>query len=210
MVQEKNEQRSDVRPATVSRHEKLQNALVEAAERVIGTQGLGALRTRSLAEEVGCAVGAIYTIFPDLDGIILAVNSRTLVQIDALLGQTGDLPDPVAYLVWLASNYLDYAATNRLRWLALFQHVMTAGRSKPDWFARQQDAAFSHIEAPLSRLCPALPAPDRALLARSLFASVHGMVALGLDEKLVPMPLPVLHQQIATIVTATARGLIAD
>ena len=73
-----------IRPATVSRHEKLQNALIEAAERAIATQGLGALRARALAEEVGCAVGAIYTIFPDLDGIILAANSRTLIQIDTL------------------------------------------------------------------------------------------------------------------------------
>jgi AcrR family transcriptional regulator len=207
MVQEKNEQRSEIRPATVSRHEKLQTALLGAAERAIATQGLGALRARALAEEVGCAVGAIYTIFPDLDGIILAVNSRTLIQIDTLLGQAGDLTDPVAHLVWLASSYLDYAAGHRLRWLALFQHVMTAGRSKPDWFTRQQDAAFSHVETPLAQLCPALSEPDRALLARSLFASVHGMVILGLDEKLVPMPLPVLRQQIATIVTATARGL---
>ena len=204
----KNEQRSESRPATLSRHGKLQTALVDAAERAIATQGLGALRARALAEEVGCAVGAIYTIFPDLDGIILAVNSRTLIQIDTLLGQSRDLTDPIAHLVWLASTYLDYAAGNRLRWLSLFQHTTTADRSKPDWFARQQDAAFSHVEAPLARLCPALSAPDGALLARSLFASVHGMVALGLDEKLVPMPLPVLHQQIATIVTATARGLM--
>ncbi len=208
MVQGKNEQRSDVRPATASRHEKLQTALIEAAERAIATQGLGALRARALAEEVGCAVGAIYTIFPDLDGIILAVNARTLVEIDALLGQAQDLTDPIAHLVWLASAYLDYAASHRSRWAALFQHRLPAGRSMPDWFARQQDTAFSHIEVPLARLCPALSTPDAALLARSLFASVHGMVALGLDEKLVPMPLPVLHQQIATIVTATARGLM--
>ena len=194
------------RPATASRHGKLQVALVDAAERTITSDGLAALRARLLAEEVGCSVGAIYTIFPDLDAVILAVNARTLVQIDQALGRIATA-DAIEHLVRLAACYLDYAAEHRARWKALFLHVMAAGQAAPEWYGQQQQAAFSHVEGPLARLCPKLCTPDRALLARSLFASVHGMVALGLDEKVAAMPLPVLHAQIATIVTAVAQGL---
>jgi AcrR family transcriptional regulator len=197
------------RPATATRHEKLQAALLDAAEQVIAMQGLGAVRARALADQVGCSVGAIYTIFSDLDAIILAVNARTLADIDTALARPGEPTDPTSELVRLALAYLDYAAGHRLRWAALFQHSMADGGSAPDWYARQQEAAFSHIEAPLARLCPSLVAQPRALLARSLFAAVHGMVALGLDEKVAAMPLPVLHEQIATVVTATARGLVS-
>ncbi len=196
------------RPATADRHEKLQAALLEAAERTIAANGLGALRARVLAEAVGCSVGAIYTIFPDLDGIVLAVNARTLVQIDHALRRDDVARSPTEHLAHLAASYLDYAARHRSRWAALFLHTMAAGHAAPEWYARQQQAAFSHIEAPLARLRPALAPTERALLARSLFAAVHGMVALGLDEKVAAMPLPVLHGQIATVVTAMARGLV--
>ena len=197
----------DPRPGTAGRHEKLQAALLDAAERAIAANGLGALRARVLAEAVGCSVGAIYTLFPDLDGIILAVNARTLAAIDRALGHRRAAADPAAQLRQLAADYLDYAAGNRLRWQALFLHTLPPGQMAPGWFAEGQQAAFSHIEAPVARLCPGLAAPDAALLARSMFAAVHGMVALGLDEKVATMPLPVLHAQIATVVTALARGL---
>ena len=200
------EPKPDHRPATASRHERLQVALVDAAERIIASDGLGALRARVLAESVGCSVGAIYGIFPDLDGIVLAVNARTLDQIDQALSRLA-IPQPLGHLVCLATAYLDYAAGHRPRWDALFLHVMGAGRSAPAWYGQQQQAAFSHVEEPLGRLCPSLKPPDRALLARSLFAAVHGMVVLGLDEKVAAMPLPVLHAQVATVVTALARGL---
>ncbi len=199
----------DPRPATATRHEKLQAALIEAAEQTIAADGLGGLRARVLADKVGCSVGAIYTIFPDLDGIILAVNARTLADIDAALRKINPRASPIEHLVHLAATYLDYAVQHRARWDALFQHTMSAGQSAPAWYAGEQQAAFSHVEAPLARLCPALAEPDCALLARSLFASVHGMVALGLDEKVAAMPLPVLHEQVAKVVTATARGLQA-
>ncbi len=47
----------------------------------------------------------------------------------------------------------------------------------------------------------------RALLARSLFSAAHGLVALGLEEKLQFVPLPSLREQVTTIVTALGYGL---
>lgn len=203
MAPEKQSRRS----ATLLRHDSLELALVDAAEMVIAADGLFALRARALAEQVGCSVGAIYSVFPDLDAVILAVNARTLAHIDVAMTDAGLVADPVAHLVHLATTYLDYAAGARQRWAALFLHTIGGGRKAPDWYARRQAAAFSHIEAPLGRLCPELPPARRALLARALFSAVHGMVALGLDEKVAAMSLPTLRQQVATIVTATARGL---
>ena len=45
------------------------------------------------------------------------------------------------------------------------------------------------------------------MLARSLFSAVHGMVALGLDERVAAMTLPVLREQLRVVVGAVARGL---
>ena len=194
------------RDATLSRHQGLHDALILAAEAIIAGEGLGKLRARALAEAAGCSVGAIYTVFPDLDALILAVNARTL----AAIGHAMSGPAPAAqtqHLVHLALAYLAYASAHRRRWAALFQHSMEDGRLAPEWYAAQQAAAFSHIEAPLAALRPDLPPAECAVLARSLFSAVHGMVALGLDEKVATLTLPALREQIRIVVEALGRGL---
>ena len=47
------------------------------------------------------------------------------------------------------------------------------------------------------------------LLARSLFSAVHGLVVLGLEEKLQTIPLPAFHEQMTFIVTTIGRGMTA-
>ena len=44
------------------------------------------------------------------------------------------------------------------------------------------------------------------VLARTVFSAVHGMVDLGLDEKVAEMPLAVLRAQIRLVVHALAAG----
>jgi AcrR family transcriptional regulator len=205
-IQEKYERRSH-RAATIQRHQDLHDRLVTAAEAALTRSGLANLRARDLAEAAQCSVGAIYGVFPDLDALVLEVNGRTLLAIDAAMRDAGAGADPVEHLVRLAQAYLDFAVGHRPRWAALFAHTLPPNRSVPDWFAERQAAAFSHIETPLAALAPALAEPERALLARSLFAAVHGMVTLGLDEKVAAMPMPTLRAQVRMVVEAVARGL---
>jgi AcrR family transcriptional regulator len=212
MTQEKNEHRSNnfpdrqIRSATAQRHQGLRQELVAAAIRMIETDGLAELRARDLAKAAGCSLGAIYNVFADLDELILEVNAETLKEIGQAMAATGPR-DPLVQFLTLADAYVSYAAANRLRWDALFNHRMPAGAVIPDWFRVVQNAAFSHIEAPLAVLCPHLTAAAITLLGRGIFAAVHGMVALGLDKRVAPTDLPVLRGQIATVVTAIAKGL---
>src|SRR4051812_13588433 len=113
--------------AVTRRRAHLKDALIAAAERTVESHGLRALRARALAEEVGCAVGAIYNVVDDLDDLVLLVNSRTLSALDRDIGAAIGRVDGVAAtsdslidrLVRLAQAYLDFAAANPLRWRAL-------------------------------------------------------------------------------------------
>ena len=198
---------SGMKPA--ERRQQLRDALIAAAEERIAADGLSGLRARDLARDVGCALGAIYNVFPDLDALILEVNARTLAAFAAFIAEKEARPDagPTAALTRLATRYLDFAVANQRRWRALFQHRMTDGRPVPDWYREAQTALFVEIEAPLCELCPDRAEEDRRLLARSLFSAVHGVVSLGLDEKLVAVPLERLREQLREIVTAVGRGL---
>ena len=194
------------------RHRELRDALLAAAERAIAETGLPGLKAREVAREAGCALGAVYTAFADLDALVLAVNALTLDALDAHLraaAASGPKADPAARMAALAEAYLDYAARHRPRWAALFEHRMAAGRQSPGWYKEKQAELFRRIEAPVAALRPGLDAAEAAGLARSLFSAVHGVVSLGLDEKLAPMPEDALRAQLRILVGAIARGLDA-
>jgi len=196
----------------VARRRKLRDALIEAAERTIEREGLRGMRARDLALRVGCAVGAIYNVFADLDDLIFAVNAVTLEQLEKTLTMAGrDRADPQAdaikTLVHLGLAYTDYAAAHKRRWRALFDHRLPEGRDVPTWYQANLHRLFDYIEQPLRQIAPALDRPARALLARSLFSAVHGIVLIGLEEKLQSIPLTVLREQVTSMIEAVARGL---
>jgi AcrR family transcriptional regulator len=200
---------------TDQRRARLRDALVSAAEQAIARQGLGALRARALAEEVGCAVGAIYNVVEDLDDLVLLVNARTLAALEHDLSVADRAAEPdgpnaaIARLVRMALAYLDFAAAQTPRWRTLFEHRMPAGREVPTWYREQQQRLFAYVEELLLELQADESRVRRALLARSLFSAVHGLVVLGLEEKLQTIPLPVLREQVRFVVTAIGRGMVA-
>ena len=199
----------------VVRRRKLREALIAAAERTIESEGLRGMKARELATKVGCSVGAIYNVFADLDDLIFAVNAFTLEQLEKTLTVAGgDSADPqggaIKTLVHLGLAYTDYAAANTRRWRVLFDHRLPEGKEVPTWYMANLARLFVYIEEPLRKLAPA-PSPERrALLARSLFSAVHGIVLIGLEEKLQHQPLPVLREQVTVMVEAMARGLAQD
>src|SRR5205807_6333276 len=104
-------------PKAVARRRKLRDALIEAAECTVGAEGLRGMKARDLALAVGCAVGAIYNVFADLDDLIFAVNAVTLEQLEkTLIVASHDSADPQAdaikTLVHLGLAYNDYAASH--------------------------------------------------------------------------------------------------
>lgn len=195
---------------TGHRQRRVRDALLAAAERTIAVSGLPGLKAREVAREAGCALGAVYTAFADLDALVLAVNARTLDALDAHL-RAGSHPEaePVAQVAALAEAYLDYAARHRPRWAALFEHRMVVGREAPAWYSEKRAELFRHVEDPLAILRPGLDGAELARLARSLFSAVHGVVSLGLDEKLAPVPAETLRRQLRLVAEAMARGLDA-
>ncbi len=186
----------------------LRSRLVAAAEAQIAAQGLGGLKAREVTTAAGCALGALYTAFDDLDMLVLQVNSRTLERLGAALRQAaqqaGD--DPEAVLLALAAGYTEFALSNRLLWLALFEHRLPEGVELPDWHRRDHEVLIAVIVPPLARLRPDLGPQALILRARTVFAATHGVVALALQGRFVGVPMALLHAEVAALVQAMARG----
>ena len=131
----------------------------------------------------------------DVDELILRVGSRTLARLDAALtaAESDGETAPVDVLVRIAVAYCDFAAENLELWRALFEHRMARGKPIPDWAVEEQMNLFRHIYHPLATLFPKRSAAELGVTARSLFSAVHGMVALGLEQKLIAVPVDALR-----------------
>lgn len=188
-------------------------ALIDAAERRIAEGGMASLRARDLAADIGIALGGLYNIVADLDELLLRVSSRTLGRLGEALSTASDaLPletkdDAVNRLVAIAHAYLHFAKGNLLLWRTLFELHLAEGTALPAWAADDQLRLFRHVAEPLALLVPDFDETQQVLAARTLFAAVHGIVTIGLEERLVAVPLTALEAQIEWLVRATCRGL---
>ena len=171
------------------------------------------MRARELAYKVGCAVGAIYNVFTDLDDLIFAVNALTLEQLEKTLTVAGEQErrpagrrDPDADPPGARLHGLRGGAPAALARAVRPSPRRGQGRSGlVPW--RTSRRLFVYIEEPLRRLAPDMAPLERMLLARSLFSAVHGIVLIGLEEKLQSIPLATVRAQVTFMVEAFAKGL---
>jgi AcrR family transcriptional regulator len=193
----------------LERRAKLREDLIQAAERSIAAGGLAGLKTRELAREIGVANGGVYNLIEDMDELVLRVGSQTLARLDASLtaAEAQGAASPRETLVRIAVAYCDFAAENLELWRALFEHRMAPEKPIPEWAISEQMDLFRHIYRPLAELFPTRTPAELGVTARSLFSAVHGMVLLGLEQKLIAVPVDALRSEIAAIVRAMVDGL---
>ena len=185
----------------------LREKLITLAEAAIRSGGLEALKARDLARDAGCAVGAIYTHFDDLKALTLAVNGRTFQRLGtAVAAAVAQYPGtPVERLITMGHAYLAFAAEDPRLWRALFDVEMSAeGGDVPQWYLDALGALFAHIAGPLGELHPGMGERDLDLAVRGLFSSVHGIVLLGLEQRISGVPTARLQDMIALVVRAIA------
>ncbi|MFT3995806.1 MAG: WHG domain-containing protein [Asticcacaulis sp.] len=197
--------------ATARRREAQFEALMEAAEKRICEDGVGALKARELAGDIGVALGGLYNIVADMDDLMLRLAQRTMGRLDAALeaGATSAADnEPAQTLEAIALAYFDFARGNLQLWRALFE-MRLKNPALPEWNVQAQLGLFRHMNAPMIALMPQASDEARLLVARTLFSAVHGIVFVGLEERLIAVPPQALAQQIRWLVRAACADLSA-
>jgi len=180
--------------------------LLKIAGDVIAAKGLRSLKVRDVAEAAGCSIGSVYNEFGDFDGLILTVNRQTVQALTArLIAVPAD--DAIRQLHGLAATYLEFATTHPNLLRSLFEHRMEDDRPFPEDILQMVMQAFELMYPPLVRLLPERDPHHIALLARILFSAVHGIISLGLEERMVAVPPEALRQQLAQFVDTHLAGL---
>jgi AcrR family transcriptional regulator len=194
---------------TSARREMQRARLILCAEAAIAATGLGGLRARDLAQGAGCSVGAIYNLVVDLDELVLLVSQRTMAALDAHLERAATATSSADDLLAWALAYRRFATDNRNLWRALFEFRLPAGKALPAWFEAEQLGLFARLEDRLAALEPGVGQAVLARRARILFSAVHGIVALGIEEKLVALPASAIDAELASFVRTYLKGLAA-
>ena len=193
--------------ATGQRRETLRAAVLDAAEARVAASGLADLGVREIAQEAGCSSGMVYKLFASHDELVLSVNARTLALLAAAVaaGLRG-IVDPADALRAMADAYLDFARANMPRWDALFSHRMAGGAALPPWYADRRDRMFDDLAATIGAASPSVSGGD---FARALFSAIHGVVALGLQQKVGAVAPDALRAELRALITVIARGMFS-
>ncbi len=170
--------------------------LVTAAARCVEEGGLAGVKARELATYAGCSPGMIYYAFADLDALIVALNRETRNRLDEALISVL-VEDPRQNLDRLALAYLRFAHANKQLWRALFEFRVRTGKTVPEDYQADIMMTFSRIAQMLGAIFPDRDPAELDMSSRALFSAVHGIVALGLDENYVAVPLAKMEDRSA-------------
>jgi len=186
----------------------LKERLIAAASKLIEEGGIRALNARAVTKEAGCALGSLYTLFDDLDDLIVHVNSRTLRALaDALNADMPENGEPREVLKGLACAYVKFAQANFASWNALFEYADFAPGEVPDWHEAEQAFLINHISGPVLALSPHLEKEEAMVRARTLFAAVHGIVSFSMQKRFIGLDEESLEPELIRFIDQMIAGL---
>jgi AcrR family transcriptional regulator len=167
-------------------HGDLPRAMLQEAVRVIQARGVEALTLRGVGATLGVSRTALYRHFSDKQALLSAVAREGFRTLRSEL-----------YEAWagggrgregfekMGEAYVRFAVTNPSHYRVMFGGLLEAGESNPelgeqatDAFQVLVDALAEQQEAGLVRK------DDTLLLARYIWAVVHGVAMLALDGQL--------------------------
>lgn len=164
--------------------ETLTGLALDAAEGLVKSAGLSGITARSVAAEIGYTPGTLYNIFGNLDGLILALNYRTLGRLqsdlEAAALPTGNVRNDLETLLRLYGEHVSRAPK---LWGLLIDHSLPDGVTPPDWYQARVSALLGQIEAVLHPMFdgydPKVATQRTAQSARVLWLSVHHLLTAG-------------------------------
>jgi len=160
--------------------QELETLFLDAGAAHMAEVGFARFSAREVAKRVGYSVGTVYNLFGSYDGLVVALNTRTLTAwIEALRERLdqGD-SDRIAALV---DGYFDFAEGNTHAWMALYDHRLPTGETLPDSFNAAFAGLTGLIEKEVARELGCDPDGGTRVLTGSLVAIAHGHCTYALN-----------------------------
>jgi AcrR family transcriptional regulator len=160
--------------------EAQRRVLLDAASRVLETEGPEALTMRRIAGEVGCSTSVLYAMFGGKAGVAEALWCEGFERLHAALAAV-EVDEPLARLAAMGQAYRQSALANRSYYGVMFARPIPGFDPSPEAYEVSlrplrllTEAVVACVEAGVFRPV------DPAHAARVLWAASHGAVSLEL------------------------------
>lgn len=184
----------------------LRARILDAARRIVTRDGFQALSMRKLAEAIGYSAASLYLHFESRDEIARALGREGFAQLLAQLEPLAAIEDPRERLHALAHAYVAFGCAHQQAYRLMYREPEEGGRAGAHGATHAATRATAATVAPaeqhdelpceeaarmadlFANALEALAATgnwrhgahgDPALLARALWAMLHGVVALS-------------------------------
>jgi AcrR family transcriptional regulator len=160
---------------TAYHHGALRQALIDGAREILAERGHEQFSLKEVARRAGVSTSAPYRHFDTKDDLLNAVAAEGYAKLHQSLEQTAaTTADPGERLLRLGGTYVRFAQEHPDLFITMFrsQPSVPAGHGSFDVLLR------AVAEAQHAELIP--PGPPAELMARSIWATLHGLAVLSL------------------------------
>lgn len=174
------------------RHGNVRDAAIEAAVRIVETEGRAAFSVRRVAQDIGVTHRALYRHFPDAESILNEVAASAFRRmIDHLIdAKTASM---------LIERYVAFALDHP----ALYALMMDRSRSQIEGTPALRAATQAMIALSLEKLAaPHQPKPDRQRRVLKIWMMLHGAIMLRASG--------ILRARNAASLAAELRTMLSD
>jgi len=162
---------------------EIERAVVDAALRLLATNGPSSLTVRGLATEAGIAPMGIYNHFGDKNGVIDVVVRRGFEDLTASVSVSLGTDDPLDGLRAGLHAYREFAMRHRTTYAVMFlREVPNFAISESTLEVATRSFGVLTMGVERAMRSGGLRRDDPVAIAQQLWAATHGAVALELTE----------------------------
>lgn len=143
------------------------------------------LSLRKVAKGIGYSPGTLINLFGSYGYLLLRVNAETLDELSQRMeAAIVSDADPKQQMNAMALNYLDYALAHTHRWRLIFELRLAEDEDIPDWQQQRINQLLNKVKSLLEALNPNASSAAIEQTARVIWAGVHGISFLAVEDKL--------------------------
>lgn len=141
------------------------------------------LSLRKVATQIGYVPSTLVNVFGSYNLLLLKVVAQTVDELQLESSKALENSNSTKEALYnLAYCYHDFAQQNPYRWQLIFQHTMN-GEDLPEWQANRINNMTSILEKLVAILSPHKSYEEIVEASRVLWAGVHGITLLSVDDK---------------------------
>jgi len=161
--------------------------ILAEAQQLFVARGVRNVSTRHIAQAVGISQPSLYAHFPNRDAIAVELCCRAFDLLRARLIVAGDKATPAASdrLRALCRTYIDFGLTNEAAYQIAFMHELPASNSPEKSKVLSAGVRSFGILREIFG-APGMTELQASAVAQSVWASMHGLVALLLARREFP------------------------